>query len=401
MWSQMATLRFVLWTYRERKDGTSPLLLRVIRNRKAKYLSTKINLEPRHWNDNRQRVSKSHPEASYLNNYLSDFVSEVRKKITHTTDSEDFKINVTGNDFVSYAEGLIDSIKKEGQYWNWKNIRTALNKFTDFMGTENIPFNQINGRVIREFENYLRDKGNKKNTRHKNLQSLQRIFSSAVRERIISSDDNPFLGIRLSKERVEKQKLTLDELNKFITVNVPIYSGEWHAKNYWLFSFFCGGVRFADICQLRWKHVQDGRINYRMSKTGIGKNIAMVPQAISILNLYRSNEKGLDGYVFPLLVKEYSDQNKLKAAISSKNALVNKNLKEVAKKAQIKTPISMHIARHTFATLALAAGMDIYSLSKSLGHADLKITQNYLKSFDEKVDTEISRIFKEVFNDKQ
>ena len=393
----MATLRFVLWTYRERKDGTSPLMLRITRKRKSKYLSTKIYIEPRHWNDNRQRISKSHPEANYLNDYLNQLISDTRKKVLHIGEDEELTIHAGGKDFVSYADGLIDSIKSRGQYWNWKNIRTALNKFIDFMGTDNISFNKINGRVIREFEGYLIKSGNKKNTRHKNLQSLQRIFRSAVRERVISPDDNPFIGIRLSKERVEKQKLTLEEVRKLIAVDVPIYSGQWHAKNYWLFSFFCAGLRFSDLSRLRWQHVQDGRISYKMSKTGIGKNIAMVPQAISILNLYRSPGKNLNDYVFPLLKKEYTDENKMKAAISSRNALVNKDLKQVAEKAEIKTPISMHIARHTFATLALAGGMDIYTLSKSLGHADLKITQNYLKSFDEKVDTEISRVFGEVF----
>jgi site-specific recombinase XerD len=377
-------------------------MLRIIKNRRVSYLSTKMFISPDHWDPQKEIIKRSHPEHAYLNSKLSSFIAAARRiGLNESIEIDKIKSEVeskVSTDFVEYAEGLIESIKKRGQYWNWKNLKTALNKLIEFAGTRNIYFHDINEVTIREFEDWLTDRGNKKNTRHKNLQSLQRIFSGAARERVIRSDDNPFTRIRLSKERVERQKLSLEELKLLIDVEVPADSGQWHAKNIWLFSFFCGGVRFTDLCLLRWKHVQGGRIAYKMSKTGIGKNIEMVPQALKILELYRSKDKKPDDYVFPILRKEYPDPNKLRAAISSRNALVNKDLKKVAEKAGIKTPVSMHISRHTFAVVALASGMDIYSLSKALGHSDLKITQTYLKSFDEKVDTDISKMFKKLKN---
>ncbi len=375
-------------------------MLRITKDRRVSYISTKVHVEPKYWNEDKQQVRKTHPESSYLNHYLRMFLSDAQKYgHANHRNVKDLKNVITGKSgttFTTYAQSIIDSVRGKGEYWNAKNIKTALTKFTVFMGTRDILFRDISEITIREFENYLIEKGNRKNTRAKNLGSLKRIFSSAVKERVIRADDNPFMRFTISKERVEKQKLTLDELQALISAEVPDGTGQWHAKNYWLFSFFCGGVRFSDICILRWKHVQDGRINYKMQKTGTGKNIAMVPQAKSILDLYRSDEKGYNDYVFPILKKEYSDQNKLKEAISARNALVNKDLKKVAKTAGIDVPLSMHLARHTYAVIALASGMDIYSLSRSLGHSDIKITESYLKSFDEKVDNEVSKMFKKL-----
>ena len=82
--------------------------------------------------------------------------------------------------------------------------------------------------------------------------------------------------------------------------------------------------------------------------------------------------------------------------ISSLNANVNRNLKQIGTLIDLSFPLSFHISRHSFADFARRKGMDLYSISKALGHSDLKTTQTYLAGFDqESVDGALSALFSE------
>jgi site-specific recombinase XerD len=142
------------------------------------------------------------------------------------------------------------------------------------------------------------------------------------------------------------------------------------------------GIRFSDICTLKAENIIDGRLRYSMHKTGTEKNIQLHKVHLEILSHYNTEKKG---YIFPLLKENYTEEFALKRKISSLNVLVNKALKRIAKKALIKENISFHVSRHSFAHNALKKGMDLYSISKALGHSGLKITEQYLKSFDEEM----------------
>ncbi len=84
----------------------------------------------------------------------------------------------------------------------------------------------------------------------------------------------------------------------------------------------------------------------------------------------------------------------LRKKISSKNVIANRYLKKIAQRAGIQASISFHVSRHSFAHYALKKGMDLYAISKALGHSDLKITETYLKSFDEELlDNSMNKLF--------
>ena len=106
---------------------------------------------------------------------------------------------------------------------------------------------------------------------------------------------------------------------------------------------------------------------------------------LDILDHYRSDDIKPNDLIFPLLKKNYKDPIILKKAISSKNALVNNLLKKLATKAEIESSISFHASRHSWVHFALKLGMDLYSISKALGHGDLKITEEYIKTSDKKM----------------
>ena len=131
-----------------------------------------------------------------------------------------------------------------------------------------------------------------------------------------------------------------------------------------------------------------------MHKTGNIHSVKLIEKAKDILSYYGPQEPG--DYVFPFFSSDtdYSNATFLHNQISAKTALLNKYLKFIADKAEIDKRISTHTARHSFADIARKKTDNIYNLSKTLGHSDLKITEAYLASFDEDaVDSTIDDVF--------
>jgi integrase len=155
-------------------------------------------------------------------------------------------------------------------------------------------------------------------------------------------------------------------------------------KNYFLFAYYAAGIRIGDFMQLQWKNIVKDTLIYNMDKTASAHEVVLIPKAKAILKLYQTKNTNSENYIFPILKNELlkADKLKLNSAISSKNAVINLNLKKIALKAKINKNLTFHISRHSFADILRQQDVSIYDIKDLLGHSDIKITQNYLKSFD-------------------
>lgn len=191
------------------------------------------------------------------------------------------------------------------------------------------------------------------------------------------------------------RKLTVDEIDKVRLASASEGNTLWHVRNYFLFSLYCAGIRFRDVCQLKVENVAGGRLFYRMSKTGNPKNIDIPPVAAEILRHYVNDDSDREARVFPILDGyNISTPEKFDRAVQSRNAIVNKNLKKLAELAGINPRVSFHMSRHSFADLALKSGWGIKKIQAALGHANVRVTENYLKDFDPAfIGSELSDLF--------
>ncbi|NND05126.1 MAG: tyrosine-type recombinase/integrase [Saprospiraceae bacterium] len=129
--------------------------------------------------------------------------------------------------------------------------------------------------------------------------------------------------------------------------------------------------------------IRDGaRVEFRAAKTNDVISFKLPGLALEIINRYQGGE-----YVFPLL----KGRGRLLNEISAKNAYANKVLKMLAKKAEIPKKISMHTARHTWATISLSNDITTKVVGKILGHKDLKTTQIYTNILDKRKDAAIDK----------
>ena len=250
---------------------------------------------------------------------------------------------------------------------------------------------------LKQYENHLRTKHeNKPNTIHGDLKIIRRLFNDAISEDLVPIEKNPFLKHKLKWEQTQKEFLTEEEL--FILENFALEKGsrmELH-RNAYIFAAYAGGLRFSDIVLMKWENFDGERVLMSTQKTGSVVSIKLPPKALEILNLYSKENQTPDDYVFPFLdndIISISEHRKHKA-IHSVNTQANKDLKEIARIAEIKKNIHFHTSRHTWATRALKKGMRIEYVSKLMGHTSIKTTQIYAKIVNEELDKAM-----EVFNE--
>ncbi|WP_421773054.1 tyrosine-type recombinase/integrase [Gracilimonas sp.] len=393
------TVNLTLKKDKQKSNGEYPIYLRITENRKSKYLSTGISLNESDWNKKQQKIRKSHPLSTKLNDELIKLKlkaeskkSDLRQK--EKLDARELKKELTTNKNISitdFSKIYKELLKTQDRYWEHKHIEVIVNDIDSF-GHKETMISQVDLKFLESFRDYLlHTKENNKNTVRKKMQRFKGLVNEAMKQKYIKHDPFRHFGT-IKREKINKSKLSPQQIANIENLELEKNSDLWHTRNYFMFSFYCAGIRFSDLCALKPENIVDGRLRYKMSKTGNEKSVKLYPQALEILSHY--NMENNKEYIFPILDKVYTDAFQFRRKVSSRNVQTNKWLKKIGKKAEIQEKITFHIARHSYANVALKKGMSLYSLSKSLGHSDLKVTEVYIKSFDEELlDEEMDNVF--------
>ena len=414
-------------------DGTKPIYIRITQNRKSNYVSVGHSIPTGAWNEKevwehkpsisakeKETLSKEAlkalredyskiivlPNADKINKDIRTKIAELehqQKKLEGNEQSISPVIlkNKSQNKVVEdiYRKDFLQFIKKvSSDKFQLKQIRTSKkimvvhNLLFDFLGGKPLPVEKLTPSFLNDFKIYMvtpnEDKkkiGFHNNYVHTNLKVLKTIISKeAIRteKNIMSFNENPFLKFTMPKViPTYKEKLTIDEIQKLEALKLVKDSDLYHYKNAWLFSLYNAGIRAGDLMQLRWLNItKEGRLEYVMDKTGKERSIKLLPQALSILKLYK--EKKDTDFIFPFLdnKSQYAklitniDKDKtspelleeLLKRISANISLFNKGLKTLAGKAKIKKNLCTHIARHSFSDIARKK-VSVYDISKMLG----------------------------------
>ena len=287
-----------------------------------------------------------------------------------------FKSEFKGKaNFIEYFQKLTDDRKgSTGNYGNWDS---TLKKLIKFAGKD-FTFNDIDVDFVERFKDYLlneidpqKEKTLSKNAALSYFNKFKAALNQSFEDRIII--DNPAKRVKgIKSEDSKREYLTLDELKALVKKDCryPVL------KNAFLFSCLTG-LRWSDVQKLTWSEVQKENEGYRITffqqKTKGLQYLDITDQARTYLGEQgKSNERVFKGL-------KYSDY-------------MNVALAKWVMSAKITKDITFHCARHTFAVLQLTLGTEIYTLSKLLGHSDLRTTQIYAKIIDEKKREAVNKI---------
>jgi len=258
--------------------------------------------------------------------------------------------------FTKYFERFVKTKQK------WSNYYGAL-KYLKLYEPEDILFKQINKVWLNDFGEYLsKEAGLKKNTSFLYFRKIKEVLYKAANEGFIKIETVRQTA-NLQRESVERGYLELKEIEKLVNTT----SDRPEIKKAFLFSCFTG-LRQSDVRNLKWKDISDGTIRIKQQKTN--KTVS-IPLSQTAFNILKTDN------IFHL------PENKI-FKLNNDRTTINRALTKWFEKAEINKKAFYHLSRHTFATLNLTSGNDIYTVSKLLGHKSLKTTELYSKIIDEK-----------------
>ena len=388
-----------------KKTGEAPIYLRIIKDRKTKFLSLGIKLAPKNWNENQQKVRKSYKNSARLNAFLSQKVAEAENKILEETSknrnisTRDLKQSIIGKEPAKYFEfsyKRLETLNQNLAIGSYRSYKHEIDKFNKYAKNPNLYFEDITVSYLKDFEYYLKqDLKNSNNTVAHSLKVIKLFFNHAISEDLISYNLYPFRKFIIKKGKSTKNYLNEEQFNRLLEYQ-PKDKKEQIACDTFIFSCYAGGLRFFDVYELQWKHYnqKEQRITKIIHKSQRKHQFKLPQQAIVILEKYKTKESKGNDYIFRLLEnnKLFSEEELFKIK-NYRNRTINSYLHKIGENIELPFKLTFHIARHTFATLALKLGMRIEYVSKILDHSDIQITQVYAKIINDELDKAMVNIF--------
>jgi hypothetical protein len=194
----MASIKLILRKNQEDKTGHCPLYIRVIKDRKAKFISTGQKLKVSEWDEIRQKIKKNHPNSARLNAYLSQLIADAEGQVAdlsrknNSVSAKKLKEVIKGKEsvnFFDYAEIRLEKIKDLLSIASHTIYTSNINKFKRFVGEKELFFDDITPVLLNDFMTYCYSvRKNKNNTVHRNIKTLKTIYKDAVREDVVSAD---------------------------------------------------------------------------------------------------------------------------------------------------------------------------------------------------------------------
>ena len=369
-----------------------PIYIRITVDGKRAEFSTKRESEPAKWNRKAGRMIGNSEKVYQLNAYLDRLVGKVyayqnellQNNVTIT--ASEIKGKFTGKDeksrmlipiFQQHNKDLGQLVGKEYAPSTLIRYETSMNHVMKFMewkyGVNDIDIKKLTHSFIADFNFYLRSEKNcNNNSAVKYIKNLRKIINLCISNGWLNKD--PFIKFKMKVKEVERNFLSEEELHVLYEKNFKIERLN-QVKDVFLFSCYTG-LAYIDAKSITKNNIVvgiDGNrwIHTHRKKTDTPSHIPLLPPALEIIEKYKDHPKAINGSsLLPVL----------------SNQKMNGYLKEIAICCQIEKDLTFHIARHTFATtVTLSNNVPIESVSKMLGHKNLRTTQHYAKILDKKV----------------
>lgn len=378
----------------ENKQGKSPLMIRIFLNGEMLNVgSSGIYIDKKLWNNSTNRVKGRGSESLNLNAQLDNISNSLQMIFKKHEFDEDLTLdkiksiflgkNKVKTTFVEFYDKYLEDIK--AQVGAGKSIAlyhkysAARSHFVNFLhakyGRKDLMPGELTHLIIHDFEIYLKTVVSlKSNSATKTLKFFKTVVIFAQKCGVMTHD--PFLNHHFHLEPVDRGFLTDEEIQRIMQKDFEIPRLEM-VRDVFIFSCFCG-LAYIDVAHLTQENIitLDNRpwIIINRQKTNVQSNIPLLEIPQMILDKYKGKTK--DNRLLPVL----------------SNQKINAYLKEIADLCGIKKRLSYHMRRHTFATMLLSKGVPIESVSKMLGHTNIKTTQIYARITNKKIEQDMMQV---------
>ena len=392
-----------------KSDGNTTILCRITIDGKSAAITTGEECNPSEWNSKQglttdkktnQRIGefKELVEKTYQEILIKDGVVSVellKNRLQGIATMPTTLLAISKAELQSVKE-CVGKSKAEGTYQNLLYSDKLLTEFVKDKGMTDIVIATITEDLFEEYRFYLKKRGLVTATINRYLCWLSRLMYRAVSQRIIRC--NPFENAKYEKTEQKIRFLQKSDVAKLMALKVNDKEAE-QARLMFVFSCFTG-MAIADMENLEYRHIQtaaDGQryIHKERQNTKVEFIVPLHPIAEAIINYCRKEQARNEEQQ---MVKEKGDSLVFQPHCS--RSVMGKNLSIAGKACGIRQRLSYHVARHTFGTMSLSAGIPIESIAKMMGHASISSPQIYAQVTDNKISKDMDRLIRKYQKEK-
>ena len=289
---------------------------------------------------------------------------------------EKFNCHANGLSLFGFMQDTISQLKQLGKVRTSETYTAALASFMKFREGQDILLCEIDSDTMMLYEAWLKFNGNCPNTTSFYMRILRAVYNRAV-EKELTEQKYPFKHVYTGIGKTVKRALQLKAIKRIKELDLTLKPHLDYARDMFLFSFYTRGMSFIDMAYLKKSDLKNGVIIYRRRKTGQQLTIKWEKCMEDIIAKYDGYSTAQ--YLLPIITDLCTDgRTQYRNAISR----INVALKEVAHLAGLNMPLTMHCARHCWASIAKSKNIPLSVISEGMGHDSEETTRIYLASLD-------------------
>lgn len=374
-------------------DHEGTIYYQIIHERKVRQLLTDYHVSAHEWNEKRSMVTTSHK------NERNAFILSLRERIRWDFErltNIDRKLNAKGLSYTAddvidefnrytheyslfnFMECIIVKLKQNGKIRTSETYKSALNSFKKFRHNEDLMLDGLTSEIMETYEAWQHTRGIVPNTISFYTRILRAVYNRAVEDEIIENR-NPFRHVYTGIDKTVKRALPLTVIKKIKALDLSLIPTLDFARDMFLMSFYLRGMSFIDMAFLKKRDLKNDYVTYRRRKTGQLLVIGWTQEMQTILGKYPENQSE---YLLPIIKNNGTNE---RCTYRNVGYNINHNLKKIAGMIGVTIPLTLYVARHSWASAAKAKGIPLSVISEGMGHDSESTTQIYLASLDTSV----------------
>lgn len=364
-------------------------MIRVCKDRKRKYISIGLSINPIYWDFTKNVPKPQCPNKEALTTLITQKLHAYSEQIMefkamdrdYTAStlvekvSKPSKLKTVGEVFLEQMQALRDAQRLSYML----TIQQTYNSLMEFNKHLNIYFVDIDVPWLKRYETWLRKHGLSGNTIKGRFVDIRTMYNIAVDENLVKVEHYPFRKFKISKLQQEtaKRAITKEDVTRIMEYKTKNKLVQF-AIDIFTFSYIMGGINFVDIASLTKENIMDNRLVYIRQKTKKLIQLPLQDKAIELIEKYHDDD---NPHLFPILLAYHKTEQQRLNRVHKVIVNVNKRLKKIGKELELPITLTTYVARHSHATILKKAGVATSIISESLGHSSEKVTQIYLDSF--------------------
>ena len=372
----------------EGKEGC--IYFQIIHNRVVRQLNTDYRIFASEWNEDTETIIANGDRTNIINAIKERMAWDIARLEKAVAQLETKRGRYSADEVItvyhkltnevslfSFWHNVIAQLKQLGKVRTAETYTASLKSFMQFLDNQDIPLDGITSDMMLLYEAYLKARGVRMNTISFYMRIFRAVYNRAV-EKGLTIQNNPFRHVYTGVDKTVKRAIPIKAIKALKELDLSMNQTLDFARDMFMFSFYTRGMSFVDMAYLKKSDIKNGILTYRRRKTGQELSIKWEKCMAEIIDKYPENKTG---FLLPIIKEQGDERRQYDNALH----LVNYRLKELSTMLKLQRPLTMYVARHSWASAAKAKNVPLSVISEGMGHDSEATTQIYLASLETSV----------------